>query len=391
MHLYRKQGIGPKHEASPEQLVKDLIGIYGTSPTCYLSLAARIQEFHTKELDDAFYLHHTIARMRSMRGSLFLIHKDDLPVIFQSTKHISISAFQRIVKKCGLSDAEYTRISDEIGDMLSTSCMTVAEIRKALRSRSQGVERSLNYLVALMCAEGILTRARVRGGWKSDLFEYTRFDNWFPGVDLDSISPVDARACLATLYFKSFGPATVQDFHWWSGLSKQEVAEAISSLKDTITKVSIEGSNLTYLMMESELDGLSMPAEKRVNTTALLPAWDGYIMGYKFRSHYLPEKWADFLYDKSGNSTSVVMIDGYAGGIWDMEIKGAELSFKIALFEKSGRNRWEEIKKHAERLGETFGFNRTSILKCELPAPLKSAAQNRFLSPLADAKGEPFS
>jgi hypothetical protein len=126
-----------------------------------------------------------------------------------------------------------------------------------------------------------------------------------------------------------------------------------------------------------------------MNAIALLPAWDGYIMGYKFRSHYLPEKWAEFIYDKSGNSTSVVMIEGNAGGVWDMEPEGVELNVKIALFEKAKKNTWDELKLQAEELGKIFGFKRITVSDCELPSvPLKNAAQNRFLSPLADAKGE---
>jgi hypothetical protein len=324
-----------------------------------------------------------------MRGSLFLIHKDLLPVIFQSTRHISVSAFQRIVSKYGVSEAEYNRTSEEIRDLLIEHCMTVAEIRKALKSGSQGVERSLNYIVAQMCAEGILTRARARGGWKSDLFEYTRFDYWFPDVDLEASSPVTAQAGLASYYFKSFGPATAQDFRWWSGLSKQEAEGAISSLKNKIAQISIQGSDLTYLIMKPELDKLLLWADERVNTTALLPAWDGYIMGYKSRSHYLPERWADFIYDKSGNSTSVVMIEGSAGGIWDMEPKGVDLNVKIALFERRNQNTWNEIRMLAEELGKIFGFKKTTISVCELPSiPLRKAAQNRFLSPLAEADGE---
>src|SRR5215213_428031 len=324
-----------------------------------------------------------------MRGSLFLIHKDLLPMVFQSTRHITVSAFQRIVSKYGVSDREYDRTSNEIADLLTARCMTVAEIRKALKSKPQAVERSLNYIVARMCAEGILTRARVRGGWKSDLFEYTRFDHWFPDVDLESSSPVTAQASLAAYYFKSFGPATAQDFHWWSGLSKQEAERAISSLENKIEKVSINGSDLTYLIIKSDLDKLLLCTDQRVTAIALLPAWDGYIMGYKFRSHYLPEKWADFIYDKSGNSTSVVMIEGSAGGIWDMEPKGVELNVKIALFERGNQITWDELKLQAEGLGEIFGFERITVSDCELPSvPLKKAAQNRFLSPLAGAKGK---
>jgi len=55
-------------------------------------------------------------------------------------------------------------------------------------------------LVPTMGVLGLLVRARPRGTWRSNLYEYAALSDWLPDVDLESVTPQEARAWLVRRY-----------------------------------------------------------------------------------------------------------------------------------------------------------------------------------------------
>src|SRR6185369_16035539 len=295
--------------------------VYGSSPSCYLSLLNRSTGLTVADIDQSIYQDRLLLRLRCMRGSLFLISRADTPMIFQATKQIAQTAFQRLLDKAGVTEKEYRLTADRVNELVESRSMTVNELNREIAPESPTVKRVFNFIVAMLCAQGILVRAGVRGGWKSNQFEYTAFKNWAPTIDLTSISEVAAKAALANRYFDIFGPATAQDFQWWSGLSKSETDDALRFLDKGLARVQVEGIAKECLISQASLDPLMSWAEKSADDVKLLSTWDAYLMAYKGtnRTRYLPREYYNHVYDRSGNATTVVFINGSVGGIWDLQ------------------------------------------------------------------------
>jgi hypothetical protein len=64
--------------------------------------------------------------------------------------------------------------------------------------------------------------------------------------------------------------------------------------------------------------GESMNDSGTPDGVRLLPVWDAYLMAYRERERYLLPEHAGFVYDRVGNATSVLLINGRVGGVWDM-------------------------------------------------------------------------
>ena len=170
-----------------------------------------------------------------------------------------------------------------------------------------------------MCAEARLIRARVRGGWKSQLYEYARLDRWLPGLDMQEISPDEGRAALAAKYFDCYGPATEDDFTWWSGFTKAEAKAALAGLAASQEKlVTVQIDGVDHLMLARHLDGLCACPPELPQGVRLLPVWDAYLMAYKNRNRYLLPEWYGYVYDNVGNATNTVLLNGIIGGVWDI-------------------------------------------------------------------------
>jgi hypothetical protein len=393
-YLLVKQGLDAdwQPQSRPHELPY-LLGIYGSSPSCHLSLLNRSTGLTVADVDDSIYKERRLLRMRCMRGSLFLISREETPMVFQATKTIAQTAFQRLLDKAGVTEKEYHLTADRLTALVENQCMTVNELNRAIAPESKAVKRAFNFIVAMMCAQGILIRAGVRGGWKSNQFEYTSFKNWAPAIDLAAIPEAEAKAALAGRYFDSYGPATAQDFQWWSGLSKSETDHALSSLEGRLARVEVEGISKECLIPQEGLENLLACTERLGNDVKLLSTWDAYLMAYKGmnRTRYLPNEYYNHVYDRSGNATTVVFMNGWVSGIWDLQVKAKELSIKVSLFKEADKATWRIIKSRAESIAGWLGLPAVRVYRCPVPPPLTESAQNRFLAPLDGMDGEAVS
>jgi len=138
-----------------------------------------------------------------------------------------------------------------------------------------------------------------------------------------ALSKEEALAALSLCYFTARGPATVQDFAWWSGLTLKEARAGVSSLPDSFVHSSQDGQ--TYIHKP-----LSKAAKSRLEpVTFLMPDYDEYGISYKDRSALFPmaqQRGKASVYDH------MIVVDGVAGGTWKLLRKGSRISVETKLF-----------------------------------------------------------
>ena len=83
---------------------------------------------------------------------------------------------------------------------------------------------------------------------------------------------------LARRYFTTRGPATIDDFAWWSGLTKADAKLGVAAAAAHLQHESIDGRSYWYPKTERSV---------RISASAhLLPNYDEYVVGLKDRSAY---------------------------------------------------------------------------------------------------------
>lgn len=113
----------------------------------------------------------------------------------------------------------------------------------------------------------------------------------------------------------------------------------------------------------------------------LLPVQDSYLMGYKRRERYLADEYYDYVFDRSGNAISVILIDGRVAGIWDTEEEG-EPAVKLFLFEEAPKGIREEIQVKAGETGEFVVEGEVGVKWCESMLLLTKRTAGSMMSPL---------
>lgn len=124
----------------------------------------------------------------------------------------------------------------------------------------------------------------------------------------------EALSKLAQKYFTSHGPATLQDFVWWAGLSVTESKHALEMIKSNLVSETID--NQTYWFT----DLFSIPNIDK-ELVCLLPAYDEFIISYKDRTATLPFEIHNKAVSNNGIFRPTIVIKGQVRGLWKRTIK----------------------------------------------------------------------
>jgi hypothetical protein len=136
------------------------------------------------------------------------------------------------------------------------------------------------------------------------------------------------------------------------------------------------------LVLAAELDALLGVDAAAGRGARLLPVWDAWLMGWQDRRRLVSDDRRPLIYDKAGNGTSVLLVDGCAAGVWELRVsKRDALTIQVAPFT---RVRWKDVEAAAERIATSVSAPSLDLERVETrPKPLSaSSARNAFLSPI---------
>lgn len=89
-----------------------------------------------------------------------------------------------------------------------------------------------------------------------------------------------AQELLILEYINKFGPATIKDLVWWSGLSVNKIKSIINCHKDTITKFRAEDFNSEFYISIMEYEKLNNYKLYDAEWVTLLAYEDPSLKGY---------------------------------------------------------------------------------------------------------------
>jgi hypothetical protein len=110
----------------------------------------------------------------------------------------------------------------------------------------------------------------------------------------------------------------------------------------------------------------------------ILPCLDPFIMGYKDRARYRSSKHDKMIFDRSGNGTSTILVDGRIVGIWDVEEPFVKI-FYLTPVEKAVR---KKIRSKVSDMGKFVAEKPLQIKMCDSMVPLPQRTAGSFMSPL---------
>jgi Winged helix DNA-binding domain len=253
----------------------------------------------------------TIIRTWPLRGTLHFVAAADVHWLLELMAHRIISTANLRFERYGLDSAVLARIRKVLVKALQGSQqLTREEIYAVLERARISVEGQRGYhILWRMGVDRIICFGTRRGKQAT----FTLFDEWAPQVrklDRDA-----ALAELASRYFVGHGPATLQDFVWWSGLKVSDAKAGLAMAKSRLESLTV---NDTVYWVSPETPSLS----RRAPMVHLLPGFDEYLLGYRDRSASLdPTDAQKVQAGSNGVFLGTIVVNGTVAGTWKRELK----------------------------------------------------------------------
>jgi hypothetical protein len=181
---------------------------------------------------------------------------------------------------------------------------------------------------------------------------FVLLDEWLP--DARRLERDAALAELARRYFTSRGPATLQDFVWWSGLTVADARDGLEMAQPHLAQAQIDGR--TYWLAPSP-----PVAPAAAHSAYLLPMYDEYTVAYKDRGAVLNPAYAK----QAGNAIfrPVMIVDGQVVGTWNRTLKQDTVALTTEPFTQLGQAERQAVAEAAERYGAFLGMPVVMSLK----------------------------
>ena len=288
------------------------------------ALALRMRE-GTNAIIESAYNEGRILRTHVMRPTWHFVAPEDIRWLLQLTA-------PRVNIKCGpnyrkfeLDAASFRRSNKVIANALhGGKHLTRGELKVLLNRAGIAADDPVRLAHILLRAE--LDGVVCSGPRAGKQFTYALLDERVRATK--TLNRDEALAKLARRYFTSHGPATVQDFVWWSGLTVADANEGVELIDRDLRKEMVEEKS--YLRPRS-----SRAATPSKYSTHLLPAFDEYNVAYKAREMVVDGRASLTTWDLLGPT---IIVDGKAVGTWKRE--GNK---RITLNMPNGLNKSEKL------------------------------------------------
>ena len=286
----------------------------------------------------------TIVRTWPMRGTLHFVAAADVRWMLElMTPRVLAANARRLQKEYELDETVFARGREVFiralqgGRQLSRNAMYQVLEDAGIPAAGQ---RGL-HIVWWLAQEGLLCFGAREGKQQT----FVLLDEWIP--DARRLDREEALARLARRYFTSRGPATVQDFAWWSGLAPADAAAGLEAVRSELAHEVI--GRRTYWFSPVAIEDPASPAY-------LLPAFDEYTVAYTDRSAVIRPEHARQTYSGNGIFYPTMIYDGQVVGTWKRTLSKNAVTVMPTPFNPLKKTQEKAFTKAARRYGEFLGL-----------------------------------
>jgi hypothetical protein len=287
------------------------------------ALGLRLKDATEKSIQDAFNK-GKILRTHLLRPTWHMVASEDISWMLQLTAPQIKIAANPWNKKLELTETIFKKCTKIIESSLEGGIQLTREELYSKFENSKIIMNNSRLIHIMLMAE--LNAVVCSGALKGKKHTYSLFSDRVP--IMKTYSRDQALGELALRYFNSHGPATLQDFAWWSGLPLSVSKKAIEIIRTNFHSETID--NKIYWFSNSSLNIKSIK-----NSVYLLPAFDEFIISYKDRRASLAKENQNVTISKNGIFNPVIVINGQVAGLWKKNLNKNSILMDIHFFNTS--------------------------------------------------------
>lgn len=328
--------------------VKDIVGWMGAMQAqdyamSKWAIGARLPNSTDKVIQAAIDKGEII-RTHLMRPTWHLVSADDIYWLLELTApRIKASAKSRH-NELGVTESLQKKCNAIITEALTGgNHLTKEELAPRFEEANIDINSNRFYHF-MLCAEldGIACSGAIKGNKQTYALLNERVSK------PKSLTREEALKKIAHKYFSSHGPATLQDFSWWSGLSVSDARNALDMVKSNFVSETVGAETYWFSNSFSKFTNDNHRAY-------LLPAYDEFIISYKDRSPSLQLENHPKAVSNNGVFKPVIVINGQVAGLWRRTIIKDRVVVETDFFQSPNKSIKGLIEKEAEIFGSFLG------------------------------------
>ncbi len=286
------------------------------------ALGLRMQNATDDVIEQAF-AGGAILRTHVMRPTWHFVSPADIRWMLALTAPRVHAANAYYYRTHGLDDTLFTQSNAVLAKALQGGKqLTRAELVSVLQQAGIATDnlQRIGHIIMRAELDGIICSGARRG----KQFTYALLDERAPQARM--LERDEALAELAGRYFTSHGPATLQDFVWWSGLIVADARAGLEMVASQLIHEEIDGQEYWFSTSTTPANDLSQ-------TAYLLPNYDEYVVGYTDRSTVFDASHTPKL-DARGSvlAQHTIVMDGRVVGTWKRTLKKDAVILTPSLF-----------------------------------------------------------
>jgi hypothetical protein len=174
---------------------------------------------------------------------------------------------------------------------------------------------------------------------------FALLEEWVPVTR--NLERVEGLAELTRRYFTSRGPATLQDYVWWSGLKTTDARAGIEMVRKDLEEDVIEGQAYWFPSRAASKRQL-----KNGVAAHLLPAYDEYTVAYKDRRAVLSPTHAN---ESKGILSPTILMNGRVVGTWKRSFQKDTVVITPSPFARLNNTEAQALTTASNRYGKFLG------------------------------------
>ena len=257
----------------------------------------------------------SIVRTWCMRGTLHLVPADLLADLLAVFGPVHVARGRRRLAQLGLDEVACARGVAVIAEVLaSRGALTRHALAEAVRDHGVPLDvtgQAPVHLIRRACLQGVACQVGAPDG--------------SPRYGLrEHVAPAplpERRSALGRIgrwYLDAFAPASPDDLAAWSGLPAADVRHAWRHAGDLVAVARTDPPLWRRADGDARADGDPL-------TVRLLPAFDGYLLGYRDRRHVLARDHAHLVNAGGGMVRPTLVVGGRVTGTWRIDRARARL------------------------------------------------------------------
>ncbi len=272
-----------------------------------------------------------------MRGTLHISSPKDTRWLIEPTRESLQRTAAKREENRGLSKSAVERCKATLLNALQGGrAITRSEAYGLFEAAGVPSNNNLGYHMLYRAAwDGLICFGPQKGKEQT----FVLLEEWAP--DHTTYPEEDILKELALRYFSGHGPATLEDFVWWTGIRMNEARKGIEMASSKLTRVEMNGSSYYTRGKEAVREGT-------LGRMFLLPGYDEYILGYRDRSMALGDISFRKIAHSNGVFLPVIVSGGRVVGTWKRQSKGKLIKILIQPFGRFGTHDLSKVNEAAD-------------------------------------------